>query len=139
MRKVVPQRVVRSRIHKIVLLLLLFTTTLVVCLTFFFITISVHGHIISPLGYSKKNTTESALVSQVQSECHSEKLVCQHITLQGDTIELVLDTGVVAYLSPSKSVNQQLASLQKVASQLTINGRQLKSVDFRYSNVVVSY
>jgi len=42
-------------------------------------------------------------------------------------------------LSSKKDLENQLSSLQLILSRLTIEGKKLKKLDFRYDNPVVSF
>ena len=53
------------------------------------------------------------------------------------TVEL-RDGGKII-LSSKKDLNNQLSSLQLILSRLTIEGKKLKKLDFRYDNPVVSF
>ncbi len=41
--------------------------------------------------------------------------------------------------SPKKEISDQITSLQLVLSRLTIEGKKLKTLDFRFANPVVSF
>lgn len=42
-------------------------------------------------------------------------------------------------LSSQKDVNQQVSSLQRILKALTIEGKQFKSLDFRFSEPIISF
>jgi hypothetical protein len=56
----------------------------------------------------------------------------------GSFIVKLIDQGEVI-LSSKKDIGSQLSSLQLILSSLTIEGRKLKILDFRFDNPVVSF
>jgi len=54
------------------------------------------------------------------------------LTFQNDTYTVVLTSGSIVYFSSSKNIEQQIASLQLIISNLTIEGKSFTSLDFRY-------
>lgn len=57
----------------------------------------------------------------------------------GDSLEVELKDGGKIIFSTKKDIEKQVASLQLMLSRLTIEGKRLKILDFRYSNPVVSF
>jgi len=41
--------------------------------------------------------------------------------------------------SQNKDINKQIASLQRILIQLTIEGKSFKSIDFRFSEPIISF
>ncbi len=79
-------------------------------------------------------------IATVKNMCKDTHLSCVTVVALPDgSLQITLDSGAVAILSTQKDLKKQLASLQQVASQLTIKGKQLKRVDFRFAQVVVSF
>ncbi len=50
-----------------------------------------------------------------------------------------LKSGALVIFSQNKSLAQQIDSLQLMLSRLTIEGKKLKTIDFRYANPVASF
>ena len=50
-----------------------------------------------------------------------------------------LENEGVVILSSKKDIRSQISSLQLILSRLTIEGKKLKILDFRYDNPVVSF
>ena len=42
-------------------------------------------------------------------------------------------------LSQDKDINKQISSLQRILNQLTIEGKPFKSIDFRFSEPIISF
>lgn len=42
-------------------------------------------------------------------------------------------------LSQSKDIDKQISSLQRILRELTIEGKQFKSIDFRFAEPIISY
>lgn len=138
MRKV-PQRKIKSRLRQLFWMISLFFLTLILCGGLFTYMLFSSFHIISPLTRLGMPMSQQQVVAQVQSACSKLHMSCQQIvTLPDGSLEMIVDTTTV-FLSPQKSIEKQLASLQQVASQLTIKGKVLKKVDFRFDNVIVSF
>src|SRR5579872_5165238 len=140
MRKIVPQRVIKSRFRLAITLVSLFFLTIIGCIACLYIALSSRLGIISPLAkyvYEVRDTsTEKATVTLL---CQKYMIPCQNITVQSDgTIQFLLNNQTTVLLSGQKNLEEQLASLQKVASQLTIKGKTIKQIDFRFNNVTVT-
>lgn len=141
MRKIVPQRIIKSRFRLFFTLSALFLLTLVSCIAVLFFFFTSRSGIISPLGkYLAEVRDDQAIKATVLQTCQKDMLSCQNISVQSDgSIRLSLDSDVTVLLSTGKDLQKQLASLQKVASQLTIKGKRIKQVDFRFDNVTVTF
>jgi hypothetical protein len=90
---------------------------------------------ISPL--AKSNL--SKLVS-VEDKLSQKNIPFSSVTtdLNGAFRVKLLDGGEVI-LSSKKDIGSQLSSLQLMLARLTIEGRKLKALDFRFDNPVVSF
>ena len=60
------------------------------------------------------------------------------LSSDGSTIIMLKDGGEVI-LSSKKDIGSQISSLQLILSRLTIEGKRLKILDFRFDNPVVSF
>lgn len=91
--------------------------------------------IINPLSKSR-NTFDSKLKQQLENS--NIKYDSASSNLDGsETIKL--DGGGSVIFAQNKPISHQIASLQLLMSRLTIEGRKLKSLDFRYASPVVSF
>ena len=50
-----------------------------------------------------------------------------------------LANGVTVFISPKKDLEFQVASLQQILKQLTIEGKEVKSIDFRFDKPVIAF
>lgn len=140
MRSIQPARKIKAKLHLLFVLLILFFTTLAACLVVFSLFTFFSERIISPLTQKGADMESASAAVLVQSLCRDAKLACQEIIpLPGDAVEVTLDSGTIAFLSTKKDLKKQLASLQQVVAQLTIKGKQLKKIDFRFNSVVVTF
>lgn len=79
------------------------------------------------------------MVYTVKSFCQEKKLSCQSITIDNNAVTITLDNSAVILLSSQKDLQKQLASLQLTLSQLTIEGKQFKKLDFRFDKPFVTF
>lgn len=79
------------------------------------------------------------MVYTVKSFCQEKKISCQYITNDTTTITITLNNAAVILLSSQKDLQKQLASLQLTLSQLTIEGKQFKKLDFRFDKPFVTF
>jgi hypothetical protein len=100
-------------------------------LYFNFIKVSV----ISPLAKSKFSRQ-----TNLENELAKKKIPFVSVTASSDGSFIVklLDQGGVI-LSSKKDIGSQLSSLQLMLARLTIEGKKLKILDFRFDNPVVSF
>ncbi len=69
-----------------------------------------------------------------------EKIDFIEVNRATDSSYLVhLQDGATAILSPKKNLEQQVRSLQIVLSRLTIEGKRLRSLDFRFDKPVIAF
>lgn len=114
---------------------LFFLTLLICCAIFLF---SRNSLFISPLAHIFASKNED-YIGEVKTYCQETHLNCIRVEqTDNTTIQAVLDIGVTAYLSTKKDLKNQVASLQQAISQLTIKGKMVKTIDFRFDHVVVS-
>lgn len=140
MRVSVPNRRVKSYLRTLGIMTGIFAATIFVCAIVFAFFLYSSARLISPLVHLPGSMSSDNAIALIKDACHSANLVCsQVIALPDGSVQITLDSGIVAILSIQKDLKKQLASLQQVASQLTIKGKQLKRVDFRFARVVVSF
>ena len=91
--------------------------------------------LISPL--AKSNLSR---LNNLEIQLSQKKISFASVTVNANdsfTVRL-LDRGEVI-LSSKKDVGSQLSSLQLILSRLTIEGKKLKTLDFRFDNPVVTF
>lgn len=90
---------------------------------------------ISPIAINQTSKIES-----YQTAFKNAKISFISISLNTDnSLEVKLKDGGVVILSSKKDIGSQISSLQLILSRLTIEGKQLKILDFRFDNPVVSF
>ena len=91
--------------------------------------------IVSPLS---KNTSSNILM--VENQFGKKNISYSKVTEEPDgSVSVILKEGGEVIIAPKKNLNTQLSSLQLMLSRLTIDGKRLKTLDFRYDNPVVSF
>lgn len=97
--------------------------------------------ITSPLGQIRTDggINPDGAVYTVKSFCEDKKIPCSTVVENNDAITITLDNAAVILLSPQKDLPKQLASLQVTLSQLTIEGKQFKKLDFRFEKPFVTF
>jgi hypothetical protein len=88
---------------------------------------------ISPLG---KTNIDKA---HVEKNLKEKKILFTEVSLSDYSYLVnIKDNGQVR-LSQEKDINDQISSLQKILNQLTIEGKPFKSIDFRFSEPIISF
>lgn len=114
-------------------------SVLIICTYFFGKNLLANINITSPLSQKSPNSNSSDLtLSQVKSFCDSKKIPCKNITQNSDTITITLDNDSIILLSLKKDIKSQLTSLQATLSDLTIEGKQFKVLDFRFEKPFIT-
>ncbi len=121
---------------KIFFVSLVFLSLLVVGTEYVYLNFSLgRAFFISPIA----KETSSKLAS-LEDELNKNKISYSAVNISSDGSFLVeLQGGGEVILSSKKDVESQLSSLQLILSRLTIEGKALKKLDFRFSNPVVSF
>ncbi|HSD99030.1 MAG TPA: hypothetical protein VLB73_05075 [Patescibacteria group bacterium] len=118
----------------------IFFLTFFACIGVFIVFTLSHRELISPLTRIGIVVGKEISVAQVQAACNKTNLRCTNaVELPDGSIEVTVGDTTTVFLSPQKNIEKQLASLQQVASQLTIKGKTLKKVDFRFDQIIVSF
>ena len=55
------------------------------------------------------------------------------------SFEVDLPNGISVFITPKKDLSFQASSLQKILKQLTIEGKEVKSIDFRFDRPVIAF
>jgi hypothetical protein len=88
---------------------------------------------ISPMG---KTGPSSSMVEQILKEGN---IPFSAITLSNDYYVINVSSSGQIILSKNKDLNQQIASLQRILRELTIEGKSFKSIDFRFLEPIISF
>ncbi len=127
----------KSKIRlKLLFVLLLFLSLLVIAGEYLYLNFS-FGRIsfISPI--AKEQRSKLAIVENALDKKHI-LYTSANVNSDGSYTIRLKDGGEVI-LSSKIDIESQLASLQLILSRLTIEGKQLKKLDFRFDNPVVSF
>ncbi len=90
---------------------------------------------ISPLSQNKET-----LLVKVEDELTKHNISFGKVLLNSDgSLSVKLRDESEIIFSSKRSVKSQITSLQLMLSRLTIEGKKLKSLDFRFDNPVVSF
>ncbi|MCL5970733.1 MAG: hypothetical protein M1450_04515 [Patescibacteria group bacterium] len=90
---------------------------------------------ISPIAKEKKSK-----IITLEAELEKSNIPFKTVSASSDASLVVhlIDESVVI-LSSKKDIKSQISSLQLILSRLTIEGKKLKILDFRFDNPVVSF
>lgn len=89
---------------------------------------------VSPIAKIKQSK-----VTFLENTLEKQKIAFFSVNLNSDSsFTVVLKEGGEVIFSSKKDLDNQLSSLQLILSRLTIEGKKLKKLDFRFDNPVVS-
>lgn len=75
----------------------------------------------------------------VEKRLNEKKIEFKKITQEEGAVRVILKDDSEVIFSSKKDVGTQVSSLQLTLSRLTIEGKKLKIIDFRFSNPVISF
>ncbi len=143
LKKVPHKRKLRSIINKSLLAACIFFGTLSILFVSYFL-FSGKKILASPLPLMKHevkilpNTQDySSLVRQALDKNSIEYTSVQ--PAQNNNTLVTLPSNQEIILSNQKDIEQQIASLQLIERQLTIEGKRFHRIDFRYDNPVITF
>lgn len=91
--------------------------------------------VISPLAKNKLSK-----LNNLENQLSKAKILFTSVSASADgSFAIQLQDGGEVILSSKKDIGSQLSSLQLILSSLTIEGKRLKILDFRFDNPVVSF
>jgi hypothetical protein len=125
----------KSRI-KILFIALIFLILLFVIFEVLYLNFSFgRNTYLSPIAKEQR----SKLIS-IESELEKSNISFKTVNVKEDSsFEVHLADSSVVILSSKKDIKSQISSLQLILSRLTIEGKKLKVLDFRFDNPVVSF
>jgi hypothetical protein len=88
---------------------------------------------ISPMGQAGMS------ISSLEKTLKGKNILLSKITSADDYYEVNIQNNGQVKLSKSKDINQQIASLQRILRELTIEGKSFRSIDFRFSEPIISF
>lgn len=89
---------------------------------------------ISPLG---KNNSDIGKVEKILRD--NNILFSEVLVLSDSSYAVFVTNNREIRLSSQKNINKQIASLQRILRELTIEGKSFKSIDFRFNEPVISF
>ena len=98
--------------------------------------------ITSPLGKQlllSLDSSKSRWQEKFTEECSHRNLTCEHIEIHDDQRVTFFIQKHIVVLSEKKPIDSQMSSLQLTIHQLTMEGKDYHSLDFRYDRPVISY
>lgn len=114
----------------------IFVLGIVMCIMFFsiFLYFFKKTSFISPLGKIDNN------IAMVEEKLKEKNIPFSHVlALSNSVYQVNIPDNRDIKLSSVKDIDKQISSLQRILNQLTIEGKQFKSIDFRFSEPVVSF
>lgn len=90
--------------------------------------------IISPLGQNKPSQ-----ISNLEALLKKANVPFSSITSSSDSYIIVLLDGGQVIISSKKELTVQINSLQLMLSRLTIEGKRIKSLDFRFDKPIINF
>ena len=88
---------------------------------------------ISPIG---ENNIDAKKIEKVLKD--NNILFSQVLFANSSYVVIIPNNGQVK-LSSKKDINRQIASLQRILRELTIEGKQFESIDFRFEEPILIY
>lgn len=126
---------IKSR-TKTVFIVLFFLSALLILIEYLFLNFSFgRTPYISPIS---KNQISSII--DLEKMLEKSNILFKNVSnnYDGNLVVELSDGGLITF-SQKKDLKNQISSLQLVLSRLTIEGKKLKSLDFRFNNPIVSY
>ena len=117
----------------------IFLFSLLICFGIFGWQLLARIPLMSPMGKNTPGFNSDTAEYTVKKFCEEKKLTCVAVEASGDSITIVLSNNATILLSSSKDLQKQLASLQVTLSQLTIEGKQFKKLDFRFEKPFITF
>lgn len=127
----------RRNKNKYLLLKILFIFLVIISIAFFYVaylSFIKKPFIISPLG--KEGISKTQIISE---SLLKKQIFYSSIEIASDSYLVNLSDGGQVILSPSKDIEVQISSLQLILKRLTIEGKRIKKLDFRFDKPVLVF
>jgi len=143
LKKPALKRKAKQTFNKFIFLGTVFLITLGILLSFFLLAKLKRRVILSPLPkitLSKNQENNLNQTNQINSMLEKQGINVDQIFSASDssTIVTLKDGGQIVF-SDKKKLDEQMASLQLITRQITIEGRRFKRIDFRFDNPVIVF
>lgn len=144
LQKGIQKRKTRNFLRKVTLFLGIFLGTFVICWGVYTFFLSPKSTTVIPItksdvkiaGFSK-GTGED--IDTVKAFCAHQDISCSSINQTSDSIVITESNGSQIFLATNKDILRQLSSLQLTLNQLTIEGKQFKTLNFRFEKITISF
>lgn len=135
-RKTITKKQKKERSRKKLGLSLLFVGLIMISASLFFTAfLEKPDKPISPL-----SKDQSSINSKIEKGLKDKKILYISVeTLKDLNYQILLDNKTQVIIDSKKDIGAQLSSLQLVLTQLKIEGKSFKRLDFRYQKPVISF
>ncbi len=135
-RKTLTKKQKKEKSRKKLGLVLVFVGLVIIALLLFYSAFfQKEPMFVSPL--AKDQTSSSAKVEKILRE---KKILYKSLETSRDLTYIIkLDGDSVVIIDPKKNISEQITSLQLIVSQLKIEGKAFKRLDFRYQKPIISF
>lgn len=142
-KKQLHKRRIRNLIPKVLFLCFLFFLTSGILFGWYFIQKGQKKTFVSPIvtTITKKQAAVSPNATPaIEDLLKRNNFIPISIATASDAaIFVTLDNGEHIIFSENKDINEQITSLQLIQRQLTIEGKRVNQIDFRFDNPVLSF
>lgn len=144
-KKLLNKRRVRNFIPRLLFLCVIFILTSSGLFAWYFISKAGTRKFVSPLVTQNQAVKKQIIVNPDESTQLSDILKKNNlntisvVTASDSALLVTLDNGEEIIFSQKKNITEQITSLQLIKRELTIEGKRLSRVDFRFDNPVISY
>ena len=135
-KKTVTKREKKNQARKKLVFLLIFVSLIVINITLIYKAfIEKPKPIINPLSANQTSSTKV-----IEQKLKENKIEFETLTTEEDLNYLIkLKDGGEVVLDPSKDLDEQFSSLQLILSQLKIEGKALKRLDFTFEKPIITF
>lgn len=88
---------------------------------------------ISPLGRTNINS------SKIEKLLRDSNILFFTVVLSDSSYQINIPNNGQVIFSSQKDIGRQISSLQRILRKLTIEGKQFKSIDFRFNEPIISF
>ena len=88
---------------------------------------------VSPIG---KNNVDTKKIEKILKD---NNILFSQVSLSDSSYEIIIPNNGQVKISLKKDIDKQIASLQVILRELTIEGKSFKSIDFRFEEPIISF
>ncbi|OGH11528.1 MAG: hypothetical protein A3B38_01840 [Candidatus Levybacteria bacterium RIFCSPLOWO2_01_FULL_36_13] len=112
---------------------------LTVGLSLFFSFVYIHFFLNSSFYINPLLPFQQSSNKALEERLHEKSIEYKKINQENGFIRVYLKDDSEVFFSSKKDIGTQISSLQLTLSRLTIEGKKLKTLDFRFDNPVISF